>query len=646
MKHYLASAFGVAIIFILMIGLQPLKGQVWGDFQPRVIIIPNTPYVDIDNLGSTTISPSAFYNAGALGNVNDRDDGYYHLTFPSGFTFEFNGTPYTDAYICINGFITFTTPPAAPTKDPNRLFSANADLPWNVIAPFWGDHFLRIQQEVINGFRQGSISYLWEPDPGVLTIQWHNINVNYPIYDNEGVVVDANKESYADFQVKLYKATIPNTQQGNIQFCYGQATGLNVQVQGSSIGIRGESGDFINGLVFEGNPYGLYYTQNKISHQLTDRWQPSGGSDKRIQFDVYPRFYVFDPNAAYYLWGDGDADLSQRFKHSGLPQNRFVTVNDVLIVMRSISTALPLDPVRGRQGYHADVNHSGRYYYEANGSKTLIPFKDSLYTDNIQRPAAGINAPSPKAVRYEANEYDAALILHYISGRLTLLPWLIDSIPAHGRVSGFEHADALNFGKVISVGGGIYQVPVYLNGNFSGPLGAKFDVEGKILDVENLTKEDQNLQIMNSDNVVVIAGDGVYDNTLPLFNLTFQASSNELQVKNMRFNDKDCAGFTVTLTGIEEMSDIQSTLQNAPNPFFGKTVISFNIIESGNYILSVYDLSGNKIKTLVNNLLTPGQYTYSWDATDESGSSVESGMYIYRLTGDGVSISKKMIVSK
>jgi hypothetical protein len=648
MKRYLASAFGVAIFFLLAFGLQPLKGQVWGDFEKQVVIVPNAPYVDIDNMGSLPINPSYFIAPD--NGLTDRDDGYYILNFqPSwNFQFEFDGQVYDKVWVSTNGFITFTAPPLYKTKDPNRLFTANADLPWNVVAPFWGDHYLRIQQEVINGFRQGSISYLYDNTEGCLTIQWHNLNVNYPIYDNEGIYKEPNKESYADFQVKLYKSVIAYTAQGKIQFCYGQATGLNVKVQGSSIGLRGESGDFVNGLVYEGNPYGLYYTQNKVSTILTDRWQPSGGTEKRIQFNVIPRFYVENILDPYLSWGDGDADLSQGIgqKHYTMPQMRYVTINDVLTIMRSQSTWLPLDPVRRRQGYHGDVNHNGRYYYEPDGKRTNIPYRDSLYTDHIQVPAAGINAPSPKSVRYEANEYDAALILHYISGRLTGLPWLIDSVPMHGKISDLEYANALRFGKVTSLDNDLYQVPVYLNGYFQGPIGSKFELNGKVINVENLCNDNQNLQITNGNNIVVIAGDGSFDCTLPIFNLTFEASSNQLQINNMRFNDKECPGLNLSLTGIEETNDLSLMLQNAPNPFFGKTVISFNVIEAGNYTLTVYDLSGNRVKSLVNNSLTPGSYTFNWDGTDETGNSLESGMYIYRLIGDGISISKKLVISK
>jgi hypothetical protein len=666
MKRYLASACGVAMILLLAIGLQPLKAQVWGDFNPHIALIQNAPYVDIDPLGSVVISPTQFDNPFTL--ANDKDDGYYYLTFPdTNFSYEFNGNVWHGVWICINGFITFQMPPAYPARDPNRLFAQTNDKPWDVIAPFWGDHYLRIQQDVINGFTQGEISWLYNLNDNnagdtSITIQWHNLNVNcFPVDSNGIRTGKVNNSSYADFQVKLYKSKIPNTQQGVIQFCYGVITGSNVVTSGASVGLRGEAGDFMNGLIYDGNTWGqngssIDYRQAEISNLLTSSYQPSRGTSNRIEFDPIPRFYVENPNDPYQSWGDGDADLSQGVgqKHQGLSQNRYVTINDVLVIMRSVSTGIPLDPVRYRPAYHADVNHNGRYYYDSTGQKHTIPWKDSLYTQNISvnavDPITGLDSiwanALPSEVRFEANEYDAALILDYIAGRLTGLPWLIDSIVSNGKVNAVENATSIKFGNVITLGNGLYQVPVYLNGYLSGPLGVKFDINGKTVSIENLANADQNLQIMNGNNTVVMVGSGVFNNTMPILNLTFSASTNELQVNNVRFNDKDCGQISLALTGVEETTDYQLMLQNSPNPFFGTTLISINIPEAGNYTLTVYDLSGNKVKTLVNSSLNPGSYNYNWDATDEAGATVGNGMYIYRLVGDAISVSKKMIIAR
>ncbi|MBS1518845.1 MAG: T9SS type A sorting domain-containing protein [Bacteroidetes bacterium] len=85
--------------------------------------------------------------------------------------------------------------------------------------------------------------------------------------------------------------------------------------------------------------------------------------------------------------------------------------------------------------------------------------------------------------------------------------------------------------------------------------------------------------------------------------------------------------------------------QNYPNPFNPKTVISFSIgegkINSGNTVLKVYDILGNEITTLVNEKLSPGNYSVEWNAIN-----VSSGIYFYRLTAGDFSEVKKMSLIK
>ncbi|MBK8634390.1 MAG: CHRD domain-containing protein [Saprospiraceae bacterium] len=81
--------------------------------------------------------------------------------------------------------------------------------------------------------------------------------------------------------------------------------------------------------------------------------------------------------------------------------------------------------------------------------------------------------------------------------------------------------------------------------------------------------------------------------------------------------------------------------QNAPNPFGGYTDISFEINKSGHTNLSVYDLLGNKITTILNERLDVGSYKVSLDAN-----SLPSGMYIYKLEANGKSESLRMILQK
>ena len=71
--------------------------------------------------------------------------------------------------------------------------------------------------------------------------------------------------------------------------------------------------------------------------------------------------------------------------------------------------------------------------------------------------------------------------------------------------------------------------------------------------------------------------------------------------------------------------------QNYPNPFNPSTDISFDAGVSGEVSLVIYDILGNKVRTLVSGFVTPGNYVVSWDGTDNNGNNVSSGVYVYTL---------------
>ncbi len=86
--------------------------------------------------------------------------------------------------------------------------------------------------------------------------------------------------------------------------------------------------------------------------------------------------------------------------------------------------------------------------------------------------------------------------------------------------------------------------------------------------------------------------------------------------------------------------------QNYPNPFNPATEISFSLPKAEQVHLTVYNLLGQEIDCLVDDYLTAGSHTVSWDGTDHNGSEVASGIYFYRLTAGDFSDKKKMILLK
>ena len=89
-----------------------------------------------------------------------------------------------------------------------------------------------------------------------------------------------------------------------------------------------------------------------------------------------------------------------------------------------------------------------------------------------------------------------------------------------------------------------------------------------------------------------------------------------------------------------------SLSQNYPNPFNPSTKISFAIPLAGNVALSIYDILGRRVRSLTDERYEAGKHEVFWDGKDDSGSSVASGVYFYRLATKDKVISKKMTLVK
>ena len=85
--------------------------------------------------------------------------------------------------------------------------------------------------------------------------------------------------------------------------------------------------------------------------------------------------------------------------------------------------------------------------------------------------------------------------------------------------------------------------------------------------------------------------------------------------------------------------------QNYPNPFNPSTQISFDIPQGSEHvILNIYNIRGQNVNTLVNEVMSPGKYTMEWNASDEMGNPVSSGIYFYELRSQSFTSRKKMLL--
>ncbi|PKK83963.1 MAG: hypothetical protein CVT49_05925 [candidate division Zixibacteria bacterium HGW-Zixibacteria-1] len=86
--------------------------------------------------------------------------------------------------------------------------------------------------------------------------------------------------------------------------------------------------------------------------------------------------------------------------------------------------------------------------------------------------------------------------------------------------------------------------------------------------------------------------------------------------------------------------------QNYPNPFNPSTEIRFDLTQAASVRLTVYNILGQEIRSLVDQILPAGRHVAVWDARDDQGQAVASGIYFYSLDSDIFSARKKMLLLK
>ncbi|MEF3694441.1 MAG: C25 family cysteine peptidase [Candidatus Cloacimonadota bacterium] len=90
---------------------------------------------------------------------------------------------------------------------------------------------------------------------------------------------------------------------------------------------------------------------------------------------------------------------------------------------------------------------------------------------------------------------------------------------------------------------------------------------------------------------------------------------------------------------------VTTLFNNYPNPFNPETTIRFSLAQPGSARLTIYNMRGQVVKTLVNSQLSSGQHSFVWNGRDEAGTGVASGVYFYRLqTADKNIVKKAMLV--
>jgi flagellar hook assembly protein FlgD len=87
--------------------------------------------------------------------------------------------------------------------------------------------------------------------------------------------------------------------------------------------------------------------------------------------------------------------------------------------------------------------------------------------------------------------------------------------------------------------------------------------------------------------------------------------------------------------------------RNFPNPFQKETTIKF-VVSNGNrkINLDIFNIKGQKVRSLVNSTLNSGNYSILWNGLDDNGKRVSNGVYFYKVSSENFTSVKKMILMK
>jgi hypothetical protein len=86
--------------------------------------------------------------------------------------------------------------------------------------------------------------------------------------------------------------------------------------------------------------------------------------------------------------------------------------------------------------------------------------------------------------------------------------------------------------------------------------------------------------------------------------------------------------------------------KNYPNPFNPETTLSFDMPMAGKARLEIFNVKGQLVKTMFDDIAPAGRTSLVWDSTDDGGKAVASGLYFYRLNTSNHSETRKMMLMK
>ena len=309
------------------------------------------------------------------------------------------------------------------------------------------------------------------------------------------------------------------------------------------------------------------------------------------------------------------------------------------------SNLVEIDTVYGDVDWNATVQ-------SFDASMILKELVDMVEFDNMQILVADVSSDNTLST------LDATLILQYMVGAIDVLPYDAGSqYVATGNVS----MDDRGTGPGIPI-----NIPLNIS-NGSNVFGFEMTVEfdHTLLEFDTLVLSelmDNFLLVYNNETdgeLIIAASGGTPDGETGSFGtLTFNVSDNfsdetVVSITKMRWNEgpeiSNPSSMTVSyaLSVDDEVLPKEFSLyQNYPNPFNPTTSLRYDLPENNLVNITIYDMMGRQVKTLVNQTQDAGYKSVIWNATNDYGKPVSGGIYLYQIQAGEYISTKKMVLLK
>jgi hypothetical protein len=162
--------------------------------------------------------------------------------------------------------------------------------------------------------------------------------------------------------------------------------------------------------------------------------------------------------------------------------------------------------------------------------------------------------------------------------------------------------------------------------------------------------EDSGYEQVNSSIILGWDGFSAFNGTYEYVDEVFGAYHYKLEAVEMDGSTEIFGPYSVkSTTGVADKLDIPETFalqQNYPNPFNPSTTISFSLAERTNVSITIFDMGGRIVNTLVNGQKGAGAHNVTWQAVDSSGESLPTGVYFYTMKTANFTSTKTMTIIK